>query len=368
MSARVPLSVLDLVPVSSGSDAGTALANSIDLAMRAEAFGYARYWLAEHHLHPGLAGSAPLAFANVLAGATTRIRIGTAATLIGHLSPLQIAEAAGLVATLFDGRMDLGLGRTGPPPTTASKRVPPAAASPRRVVDGLLLPAPTRVSPSRGRFGLLAELLYRDTDGTFADAVTTILGYLEGTATDAEGAPLPVLPATGSGAAVWIHGSSAGESARLAGRLGVPFGANYHTTPSTVIDAVSEYRAHFVPGRIPVPHVVVSADVVVAPRDSEAEVAALGYAQWVHSVRTGEGTIVYPSPEEALAAPLEPEQAALVEDRLDTRFVGSAATVVARLETLQRATAADELVITTITHSHADRVRSYELLAADWWA
>jgi alkanesulfonate monooxygenase SsuD/methylene tetrahydromethanopterin reductase-like flavin-dependent oxidoreductase (luciferase family) len=371
---RVPLSVLDLVPVSSGDDTRTALRNSIDLAQQAERLGFARFWLAEHHLNPGNAGSATLSFLGVVAAATSRIRIGTAATLLGHYAPIQVAEAAGLIATLFDGRMDLGLGRSGPPPAAvvasaeAGSAARPAATVPveSRTVDGLLLPAPVRVSPSRGRFGLLADLIERRPAIPFEEAVTTILAQLEGTFRGPDGDLVPVLPAVGSGADVWIHGSSAGESARLAGRLGLPFGANYHSTPGTVLDAVTEYRDHFVPGRIASPHVVVSADVLVAPTDSEAEDLALGFAHWIHSVRTGQGTIPYLSPDEARADPLDAAGEALVADRVATRFVGSPASVIERLDTLQRVTGADELVITTNTHAHEHRVRSYALLAESW--
>ncbi|PVZ53845.1 LLM class flavin-dependent oxidoreductase [Arthrobacter sp. H-02-3] len=374
MSKRVPLAVLDLVPISTGSDATTALSNSLDLARQAERSGYKRYWLAEHHLNPGLAGSAPLSFLGILAAATDRIRVGTAATLVGHYSPVQIAEAVGTVATLFDGRVDLGLGRTGGVSTSqpvlvgavpTKPGIPPAQRE-ARTVGGLYLPAPVNVAPGRGRFGLLSRLIDRQSEQPFAEAVRTILACLDGSYRDPDGELVPVLPARGSSTDVWIHGSSAGESARVAGRLGLPFGANHHSTPSTVLDSVAEYRAHFVPGRLPRPHVIVSADVLVAETDSRANYLAEGFSQWVHSVRTGEGTIEYPSPEEALADPLDPAALSLVQDRLDTRFVGSPDTVVAQLETIQRVTAADELLITTIAHDHEDRAHSYALLADSW--
>ncbi|ARC57802.1 Limonene 1,2-monooxygenase [Frondihabitans sp. 762G35] len=369
MTPRVPLSVLDLTPVSTGRTATEALRDSLDLARRAEELGYRRFWLAEHHLNPGLAGSAPLAFLGLLARETSRIRVGTAAVLSGHHAGLQLAEAAGLVASLFDGRVDLGLGRSVTSAGTASAASPPAALpSPpaARVVDGLLLPQPVRVSPSRGRFGLLAELVDRGTSVPFEEVVTGILRALDGTFRGPAGDIVPILPAEGSGAEVWIHGSSGGESARLAGRLGLPFGANYHSTPTSVLDAVAAYRTAFVPGVLPRPHVIVSADALVAGTDAEAARLGLGFPQWVRSIRTGEGTIAYPSPEEALAAPLDAAAEENVRDRVDTRFVGSATTVVERLETLQRVTGADELLVTTLAHAHADRVRSYELLAEAW--
>lgn len=375
--ARVPLSVLDLVPVSTGSSAREALQNSVDLAQRAEALGYARYWLAEHHLNPGNAGSTPLALCAVLAAATRTIRVGTAATLVGQWAPLQISEGAGLVATLFDGRMDLGLGRaigvrpSGVPAAQAptaqapAVQVPPAAPEPR-VVDGLLLPTPVSADPLRGRFGLLADLVRRPPGESFEHAVTSILQQLDGTFADPSGEPVTVLPAPGSGAAVWIHGSSGGESARLAGRLGLPFGANYHSTPTTVLDAVAAYRDAFVPGRVDAPHVIVSTDVLVAETPTEAARIGRGFDRWVLSVRDGGGTIEYLSPDVAAAAPLTADETQRVQDRVSTRFVGSPEQVVAHLEILQRATGADELLVTTSAHAHSDRVRSYELLADAW--
>jgi luciferase family oxidoreductase group 1 len=166
---------------------------------------------------------------------------------------------------------------------------------------------------------------------------------------------------------VWITGSSGGESAQLAGRHGLPFAANYHVAPAAILDAVAAYRAAFRPSpRCPEPRVMVSADVVVAPDDETARWLASGYGLWVRSIRSGMGAIPFPTPEEALAHHWTDEDRALVEDRLATQFVGSPATVARRLEVLAAETQADELLVTTITHDHADRVRSYELLAEHW--
>ncbi|HEY1106760.1 MAG TPA: LLM class flavin-dependent oxidoreductase, partial [Agromyces sp.] len=202
----------------------------------------------------------------------------------------------------------------------------------------------------------------------FADDVDALRGFLAGPVEFADGVRVVAQPAPGSGVEVWVHGSSAGESARLAGRLGLRFGANYHVAPSGVLAAVEEYRAHFTPSaELARPHVIVSVDVIVAPTDAEARRLAAGYAEWVLSIREGQGAVPYPAPERATPVEaLAPEQAAAVQDRLDTRFVGSPATVVAQLETLQRASGADELLGTTITHDHARRVDSYRLLAEAW--
>lgn len=388
---RVPLAVLDLVPISAGSSAGEALRNSIDLARRAEGFGYARYWLAEHHLNPGVAGSAPHTFLGILAAATERIRVGTAATILGNYQPLQVAEALGTVAALFPDRVDLGLGRSGfppppapgeapgartatpdaPAPPTGATEAPGASAPANAIVDGLVVPPPRAFAFDRARFALQGRLLGREPGDAarFADTVDDLRRFFAGDYVG-DGIPVSVQPAEGSDVQVWVHGSSAGESARLAGRLGLRFGANYHVAPSGVLESLAKYRAHFQPSdELDRPHTIVSVDVIVAESDAAAERLAAGYAEWVLSIREGRGAVPYPRPEDATAdADLRPDELAAVQDRLDTRFVGSPEAVVRRLETLQRATGADELLVTTITHDHEARVASYRLLAEAWAA
>ncbi|ROP58629.1 LLM class flavin-dependent oxidoreductase [Curtobacterium sp. PhB115] len=365
----VPLSVLDLVPVSAGSSAATALANTVDLAVAAERAGYARYWLAEHHLNPGVAGSAPTVVIGAVAAATRELRVGSAATLVGNTRGLQIAETFGTLAALYGPRIDLGLGRSGAPAPGTPK---PPSLAPRsdQVVDGLLVPAPFDFHVAPGsRFALQGELLGRvpgDVD-RFEGELELIRGLLAGT-WSRDGAVVEAPPASGAPVELWIHGSTGGESARIAGALGLPYGANYHTSPGTVLASVEAYRDAFRPGVLDAPHVIVSADVVVGRSSSEAEELALGYDSWVYSIRAGVGAIAYPSPAAARRDPLDPAAAESVADRVATRFVGDAAEVADRLETLRRAAGADELLVTTITHDHAARVRSYELLGAEWAA
>ncbi|MFK4730349.1 LLM class flavin-dependent oxidoreductase [Agromyces mediolanus] len=395
ITARAELSVLDLVPIAAGSTAGEALHRSIDLARAAEAAGYARYWLAEHHLNPGVAGSAPHVFLGILAASTERIRVGTAATIVGNSRPLQIAEAAGTVAALYPGRVDLGFGRSGLPPAkdAAAPAAPvaeapgsgeasndaPVAEAPNTVVDGLVVPPARPFRFDRARFAAQARLLGRvpGDAARFAEDVDAVRAFLAGPVgvqledgREGDGAEVLVdaQPATGADVQFWVHGSSAGESARLAGRLGLRFGTNYHVAPSGVLDAVAEYRRSFRPSaELERPHVIVSVDVVVAETDAEAERLAAGYAEWVLSIREGAGAVPYPAPEQARPlADFAPAELAAVRDRLDTRFVGSPATVVAALETLQRVTGADELLVTTIVHDHELRVASYRLLAEAW--
>jgi len=374
----VPLSILDLSPITSGSTAAQALRNTLDLAQRAEEAGYLRYWVAEHHLTPGVAASSPAVLIGAIASVTSRIRVGSGAVLTGNQTALAVVEAFGMLSALYPGRIDLGLGRSGQRrkemAATAAARAarPPSAAPPKedRIVGGLLIPAAKYSlaaiagSPKFKAHGALLHQPNAEPPG-FTEQVNDIRAFIAGTY-EAEGIEAIAVPGTGSDAEIWVLGSSAGESAQVAGALGLPFAANYHVSPSTVLEAVDAYRAAFKPGVLDEPRVMVSADVVVAPTDDEARELAVGYGLWVRSIRSGAGAMPYPSADEARAFQWTDEDRALVEDRVATQFTGSPATVAKSLRILQEATAADELLVTTITHEHADRVRSAQLLAREW--
>ncbi|GAA5120416.1 LLM class flavin-dependent oxidoreductase [Pseudonocardia adelaidensis] len=372
----IPLSILDLSPIPAGGTAADALRNSVDLARVAERAGYRRYWVAEHHLASGVASSSTPVLVALLAAATSRIRVGSGAVQLPVTSPLQAAEQFGTVAALHPGRVDLGLGRfdlhktlrlagTAPAPDAAPPPLPPS-----RVVDGLLIPPPARFRGDLSTYVHLARLLgIRAEDPTpdYDTQVGAILDHLGGAARRPDGATVTVPAAEGADLDVWILGSSPGESARVAAERGLPFAASYHTSPSTVLETVDAYRRAFRPSaRRPAPYVVVSADVVVAETDERARELAAPYAQWVLDIRTGVGARPYVTPEEAAAREWTDAERAIVADRTATQFAGSPATVVAELATLARVTGADELLVTTITTEHADRVRSSELLAAAW--
>lgn len=376
----VPLSVLDLAPVPAGGTAADALRNTVDLARATERAGYLRYWVAEHHLVTGVASSSTPVLVALLAGATERIRVGSGAVLMPNTPPLLVAEQFGTIAALHPGRIDLGLGRFdlqrvlafrkgGTPP--AGPGGPPPAEE--RVVDGLLIPAPARFGGDLTQFATLGAMLGISADdppSDYAQEVADILSYLDGTAVRSDGVPLHVLPAEGADLDVWVLASSGGASAQVAAASGLPLAAAYHVAPHAVLDTVEAYRAAFRPGTGPRgrerPYVAVSADVVVADDDPTAEELAAPYAQWVLGIRSGRGAQPYVTPQQARAREWTDAERAAVADRVATQFVGSPATVAAKLETLIRVTGADELVVTTITTEHADRVRSYELLAKAW--
>ena len=371
-----PLTVLDLVPISSGSTAAQALRNSIDLARQAERLGYTRYWFAEHHLNPGVAGTSPAVVLALTAGATSTIRLGSGAVQMGHRTALSTVEEFGLLDTAYPGRFDLGLGRSGGAPREPKAPAlatggTAATVSNGRTPNGLLIPprfsyAGLLKSP---RFTLQKTLLQlpNAVPQNYTEQVGDVLALIAGSYRSPEGEEAHVVPGEGAALQVWILGSSGGESAELAGHRGLRFAANYHVSPGTVLEAVDGYRAAFQPSaELDHPYVSVSADVVVADDESTARELATGYGPWVHSIRTAEGAIQFPTPEEARRRQWTDADRALVQDRVDTQFAGSPRQVADQLERLRDATEADELIVTTITHDHADRVRSFQLLAEEW--
>ncbi len=371
-----PLTVLDLVPISSGSNATQALRNSIDLAQQTERLGYTRYWFAEHHLNPGVAGTSPAVVLALTAAATSTIRLGSGAVQMGHRTALSTVEEFGLLDAVHPGRFDLGLGRSGGRPREAKAPAlvgggTAAAVTDGRTPNGLLIPPRFDIRPLLGspRFALQKKLLQlpHAEPQNYTEQVGDVLALIAGTYRSADGEEAHVVPGEGAALQIWILGSSGGESAEVAGANGLRFAANYHVSPATVLEAADGYRAAFRPSAVlDRPYVSVSADVVVAGTEAQARELATGYGLWVRSIRTAEGAIQFPTPAEARRHAWTEADRELVADRTGTQFTGTAGQVADQLERLRDATGADELIITTITHDHADRVRSYQLLAEEW--
>ncbi|MBW0019641.1 MAG: LLM class flavin-dependent oxidoreductase [Mycobacterium sp.] len=366
----VPLSILDLAPISAGGDAATALRNTIDLAQHAERWGFRRYWIAEHHF-VGVASSAPAVLIGQIAAATNTIRVGAAAVQLGYTTVTAVVESFGMLEAFYPGRIDLGVGR-GQRRDSGFKPKQPSVKgrTPRqwREVDGVVIPLPFDLR------GLLDTERVQATMGIlqqpeavvpdFAEQLADIIAMLDGTY-QVQGFDVHAVPGEGSGLTPWIFGSTKGQSARLAGAQGLPFVASYHITPATALEAIDAYRDAFVPSAaLKRPYVVVSADIVVADDSATARRLAAGYGQWVYSIRTGVGAVPYPDPDDC--PPLTEEQLPVVKDRLETQFVGDPDEVAERLSALQRLTRADELVVTSVTHRHQDRLRSHELIAQRW--
>ena len=225
-----PLTVLDLVPISSGSNATQALRNSIDLAQQAERLGYARYWFAEHHLNPGVAGTSPAVVLGLTAAATSTIRLGSGAVQMGHRTALSTVEEFGLLDALHPGRFDLGLGRSGGRPR--EPRAPTLAGGGAaatviggRTPNGLLIPP--RFSIQRlldsPRFALQKTLLQlpQAEPQNYTEQVTDVLALIAGTYHSPQGEEAHVVPGEGAALQIWILGSSGGESAEVAGHNGL---------------------------------------------------------------------------------------------------------------------------------------------------
>ncbi|MCR3749564.1 LLM class flavin-dependent oxidoreductase [Lentzea californiensis] len=321
---EIPLSVLDLAPITSGSDATTALRNSRELAQQAERLGYHRYWFAEHHNMPGIASSAPAVLIGHIADATRTIRVGSGGVMLPNHAPLVVAEQFGMLEALHPGRIDLGIGRA---PGTDQK---------------------TARALRRTEAGLSAE--------NFPQELTELIKYFEGTA------ELNAVPAAGNKPPIWLLGSS-GYSAQAAGVLGLPFAFAHHFSAQNTLPALELYRRHFRPSEVlDEPYAMVCASVVVADTDEHARyIAGPGALSFVR-LRQGRPAPLA-TPQEAADYPYTEIDELVIEDRMASQVIGSPSTVRAGLDELMESTAADELMVTTIVHGHDDRLRSFELLA-----
>jgi len=328
----VPLSVLDLVPVGTGVTAGDAIRNSLDLARRTEELGFVRYWLAEHHGMPGIASSATALLIGQVAAATRTIRVGSGGVMLPNHSPLVVAEQFGTLGAMFPGRIDLGLGR-------APGTDPATARALRRI---------TTQSLAEDEFpDQLAELT------TFLAGAEFPAGHrLHGVSAFPRAEVPPI----------WLLGSS-GYSAQVAGILSLPFAFAHHFSPQNTLPALDLYRSSFRPsaGRER-PYAIVGAAVLVADTDELADWLAGPIRLTMARLRTGRPA-AYPTPEEAAAHPWTDMERSVAAQATASHVVGSPATVRAGLQRLLDATGADELMVTTNVHAHADRVHSYELLA-----
>jgi luciferase family oxidoreductase group 1 len=336
LSSAVPLSVLDLAPVSAGSTPRAALADALELARTAERHGYRRYWVAEHHNMPGIASSAPAVLLAAAAAATSTIRVGSGGVMLPNHTPLVVAEQFGMLEAMHPDRVDLGIGR-------APGTDPVTAAALRREVDGLTVEAFPR------HHGELLSFF----DGRFPD-----------------GHPyrsIAAVPALGYRPEVWLLGSS-DYSARLAGMLGLPFAFAHHFSAANTDLAVAAYRDAFEPsGVLDRPQLLIGVNVVCAPTEREAEYLAGSGRLSIVRLRTGRPGPL-PTPEEAAGYRFTPQERELVRGWSASHVVGDPEAVREGLATLVERTGADELIVTTSVHDPALRRRSFELLAGAWSA
>jgi luciferase family oxidoreductase group 1 len=325
------LSVLDVSPVPSGSSSTDALRNTLDLAKLVDKLGYTRYWLAEHHNTPLIASSAPEIMIGHVADATTRIRVGSGGIMLPNHTPLKVAETFRVLEALHPGRVDLGLGRApGTDPVTAmvlrrSRQALEADDFPARLDD------------------LLAFLNHGFPRNHPLERIRAM----------PDDVPMPE---------VWLLGSS-DFSAILSAHEGLRFAFAHHIQPAPAVTALRLYHEQFRPSEyLNKPEALIGVSVVCAETDERARELARPLELTLLRFRTGKMGR-FPSIEEATNYDYSPEERAIIEMNRDRSFVGSPATVRAQLTRLADQGGVDEIMITTMTHEHADRRRSYELLA-----
>jgi luciferase family oxidoreductase group 1 len=325
------LSVLDVSPVSSGSDSSAALRNTLDLARLVDRLGYRRYWLAEHHNLPSIASSAPEVMIGHVASVTERIRVGAGGIMLPNHAPLKVAETFRVLEALHPGRVDLGIGRApGTDPVTATAL--------RRSHDGL------GAEGFPQRFG---ELLAFAGDGFPEDHPFRSVVAMPGDV----GLP-----------PIWMLGSS-GYSARAAGEMGLGYAFAAHFSPADPAPAMRAYRESFEPSEnFERPSAVLAVAVVCGETDEHAQwIASSMELAWVR-LRSGKPGPL-PSPEEAMSYPYTPAERRLADTLRSMQIVGDPPSVRSRIEEVAEHAAADEIMVTTNVHEHAERLRSYERLA-----
>ncbi len=327
----LPLSVLDLAPVTLGSTPAQTFANTLDLAQQTERFGYRRFWLAEHHNMPGIASAATAVLIGHVAGGTTTIRVGAGGVMLPNHAPLQVAEQFGTLGSLYPGRIDLGLGRA---PGTDQ----PATQALRRYYQG-------------------AE--------EFPADVVELLGYFDPVK---DGQRVQAVPGAGVEVEAWILGSSL-FGAQLAAALGLRYAFASHFAPAQLEQALSVYRRNFRPSRyLQQPHVMLALNAVVADTDDEAARLFTTQQQAFVNLRRGQPGLVPPPLEsaEAMNAYCSAVERAGIDAALQCAAVGSVATVRAKMQAFVQQHRPDEVMLTANVFDHAARVHSFALAMQAW--
>ena len=318
----IPLSVLDLAPIVEGGTAAQAFSNVLDLAQHAEAWGYNRFWLAEHHNMPGIASAATAVLIGHVGAGTKTIRIGAGGIMLPNHAPLQVAEQFGTLASLFPGRVDLGLGRA--PGTDHA-----AAYALRRTLN---------TNPE-----------------AFPQDVMEVMDYFR---TPQPGQPVRAVPGGGLSVPIWILGSST-FGAQVAAALGLPFAFASHFAPALLDEAAAIYRERFKPSEhLRQPYLMLGVNVVAADTDDKARFLASSGRQSFASLRAGRPTQLPPPSKEWER---DPNEVPGVTPPTRVSVVGSAATVHEQMAAFIERTKADELIVVSHIYDHAARLHSYDI-------
>lgn len=322
----IPFSILDLAPITEGSDAATALRRSLDLARHAERLGYLRYWVAEHHNMPGIASAATAIVIGHLAAGTRTIRVGAGGIMLPNHAPLMVAEQFGTLESLFPGRIDLGLGRA--PGTDHA-----TAASLRRT-------------------------LASDPDA-FPQDVLELMSYFA----PEEGQAVRAVPGAGLSVPIYILGSSL-FGAQVAAAFGLPFAFASHFSPAKMMQAIEIYRGRFRPSAgSREPYLILGVNIVAADTDAEARLLASSGRHSLADLRRGRPSRL-PPPSREYEEDVVPFGRIPLTDLTSIGMVGSAATVAAGLKAFVAQTHPDELMVVSHIYDHAARLRSCEIAAA----
>jgi luciferase family oxidoreductase group 1 len=324
------LSALDLVPVANGVSSGQAVRNSLELAKELDRLGYRRVWYAEHHNMPAIASTTPASIIALVAQQTERIRVGSGGIMLPNHAPLAVAESFKMLESIYPGRIDLGIGRA---PGTDQV---------------------TALALRRSREALLAN--------DFPEQLAELMDFGQGLQRAHPFVGVTAYPDDCGLPPIWLLGSSDFSSA-LAAKLGLGFGFAAHFSPDRPDRPMLAYRSEFQPSEyLEAPHAILAVSVICAETTDEAErLASSMQLGWVR-LRSGRPSKI-PSPEEALSYPYSEVELAAAQGYRQMQIIGTKAQVRERIEALARRTQADEVMVTTVTHSHEARVRSYQLLA-----
>jgi len=321
----IPFSILDLAPITEGSDAAQSFRHSVDLAQHGERWGFHRFWLAEHHGMPGIASAATSVLIAHVASHTSRIRVGAGGIMLPNHSPLVIAEQFGTLESLFPGRIDLGLGRA---------------------------PGSDHVTARALRRNLASDA------DEFPQDVMELMDYFA----DSPRRQVRAVPGAGLQVPVWILGSSL-FGAQLAAALGLPFAFASHFAPQMMMQAIDIYRATFRPSaQLDKPYVMLGFNVFAGATDDEAQLLATSMQQAFVNLRSGRPTRLKP-PVQGYLEQLGPAERAMLDQVLSCSAIGARDTVAAQIKAFIERTGANELMITSQVFDHAKRLRSYEITA-----
>lgn len=324
--SEIPVSVLDLATIVEGDTPKDSFIKSLQVAKRAEQLGYNRYWFAEHHNMPNIASSATSVLIGYIAGNTSTIRVGSGGVMLPNHAPLIIAEQFGTLASLYPGRIDLGLGR-----------------------------AP-------GTDQITSYALRRNLSGSVDDFPRDVIELKNYLAPAANGAKVRAIPGEGTRVPIWLLGSST-YSAQLAAALGLPFAFASHFAPAHLHDALELYRKGFTPSdQLQQPYSLACVNVIAADTDEEANFLASSFYQLASGIVTNQRKPLQPPVKNFLNEWDEYEKAAVLQ-MMKYTFIGSAATVKKGLQSFLDDTQVDEIMVASYVYNNDAKIHSYELIA-----